>query len=534
MINQGKVRRKELALAIGISLAVGTGTARAEFSANIELSALDGSNGTVLNGVAAEDNAGQSVSAAGDFNGDGIDDLVVGAPYASNGAQYAGKAYVLFGSAQGVPSSPLNLSNSGLVITGANLYDSLGSSVSVAGDINGDGVDDLVIGAANSSLGASYAGATFVVFGNDQVLPSALSVSDLSGSNGFAILGTSVYSSSGTSVSGAGDINGDGFDDLIIGAPYTGNGSVYVVFGSDQAWNATLAVSSLDGSNGFQIDGINQADSLGTSVSAAGDINGDGTDDLIVGATLAGSEGAYAGAAYVIFGNNQPWPVSFDLTTLDGNNGFAIVGLTQGDYAGSAVSTVGDVNGDGIDDVIVGAPQADPNGSQSGASYVVFGSDQGLTHPLNVSALTGSNGFALYGTSAGDNSGSSVASAGDINADGVSDLLIGANLADPHGEASGASYVVFGKQQGQGWPSTVALSSLNGASGFRAKGVSAGDQSGTSVSGAGDVNSDGKVDFVVGAPLADPNGIDSGAAYVVYDATAVSSGDIIFSNGFEQ
>lgn len=531
MIKKHTLHQSHLTQAISMALTIGVGAAQADFSADFELSGLDGTNGVVFNGVATEDNAGRSVSAAGDINGDGFDDLVIGAPYASNGAQFAGKAYVVFGSAQGLPGTPLRLSESGLVITGANIYDSVGSSVSAAGDINGDGIDDLILGAENSSLGANYAGAAFVVFGNDQVLPQTLSVSDLDGSNGFAILGTTTYSSFGASVDEAGDINGDGFGDLVIGAPFTENGTVYVIFGGGQDWSPPQVLSDLNGTNGFRIDGVGVADSLGESVGGAGDVNGDGIDDLVMGASLAVAGDVVSGAAYVIFGTNKGFSSPFDLTSLDGSNGFRILGPSQGDWTGYAVSAAGDINGDAIGDLLIGAPRADPNGSSSGSTYVVFGSNQGWSESIDLSNLNGSNGFAIHGASAGDNSGHSVSAVGDVNNDAIDDLFIGAPLASPNGEASGASYVIFGSQQA--WPSTLALSSLDGTGGFRVNGAGAGDQSGVSISAAGDMNSDGKSDFLVGAPLANPNGANSGAAYLVYDASSGNDADIIFFDGFE-
>ncbi len=523
-------KRKKLALAIGMACALGS--AHGGTAAGFELSGLNGNNGFVLNGASAGDESGTSVSPAGDINGDGMDDLLVGAPYADTAAAYAGATYLVFGTDQGLPN-PLPLSSingtNGIVINGESVFDFAGASVSAAGDINGDSIDDLLIGAPSASPVVGYSGATYVVFGSDQGLPSPLSLSDLDGDNGFLIVGVNSYDESGASVSGAGDINGDGIADLIIGAPYAGAGAAYVVFGSDQGLPHPLSLSGLDGNNGFRIDGVNTGDSLGISVSSAGDVNGDGLDDLIVGAILAGTTGDYAGASYVVFGNDQGFTSPLDVDDLDGSGGFAIIGLNHEDELGNSVSSAGDINGDGIDDLLVGAPQAGSGGSKAGASYVVFGSDQALPHPLSVSDLNGSNGFVINGVSANDKSGTAVASAGNFNNDGFADIIIGAPLADPNGDDSGSGYVIYGKDAA--WTSSLDLSSLDGDNGFVINGVGAGDTAGHSVSFAGDINADGKDDLVIGAPLADPNGASSGSSYVIFDA--VVDDDVIFSNGFE-
>jgi hypothetical protein len=137
----------------------------------------------------------------------------------------------------------------------------------------------------------------------------------------------------------------------------------------------------------------------------------------------------------------------------------------------------------------------------------------------------------LKGASAGDQSGTSVRVAGDINFDGFNDLIIGAPLADPNGDASGTSYVLFGSNQG--WASSIELSIL-GANGFAINGVGTGDHSGNSVGAAGDLDNDSVDDLVVGAHLADPNGDDSGASYVVFGMGGNQNGDVIFADSFEQ
>ena len=211
-----------------------------------------------------------------------------------------------------------------------------------------------------------------------------------------------------------------------------------------QSFPPVLQLADLDGTNGFMLDGEAAGGQSGFSVSAAGDINGDGIDDLIVGAWRADANGSDSGRSYFVFGTTTEFSSPLALSSLDGTNGFMLDGETAYDNAGFSVSAAGDINGDGVDDLTVGAPYAELIGSLSGRSYVVFGKTTGFNSPLALSSLDGSNGFMLDGEAAGDQSGRSVSAAGDINGDGIDDLIVGAYRADPN-PFSGRSYVVFGR-----------------------------------------------------------------------------------------
>ena len=345
-----------------------------------------------------------------------------------------------------------------------------------------------------------------------------IDLSLLNGTNGFALTGIDPADASGFSVSSAGDVNGDGYDDLIVGAYGAGSstGETHVVYGGASAPGArgVLALSALDGTNGFTLTGIDPGDLSGAAVSSAGDVNGDGYDDLIIGARGADPNGARSGQTHVVYGGASAPGANgvLDLSTLDGRNGFTLTGIDPGDVSGYSVSSAGDVNGDGYDDLIIGARGADTNGGSSGETHVVYGgaSAPGANGVLDLSALNGTNGFVLTGIEAGDRSGRSVSSAGDVNGDGYDDLIIGANRADPNGDRSGETYVVYGGASAPGTDGVLALSALDGTNGFILTGIDAGDRSGRAVSSAGDVNGDGYDDLIIGANRADPNGERSG------------------------
>jgi Ca2+-binding RTX toxin-like protein/WD40 repeat protein len=464
---------------------------------DVNLSELDGQNGFSLNGCQ------YAVGSAGDINGDGFYDVIIA----------DGDAYVVFGQdggfAAGLDLGTLNGSN-GFRVQGYSAFE----SAALAGDVNGDGHVDLILGDISVRPGneVNYYGGTgdcYVVFGGsenilaldaaDGALDGLIKVSELDGTSGFRLEGIDPADLCGFSVASAGDVNDDGYGDVIIGAVWAyqagqkGTGECYVVFGHAGGFPATLPLADLDGSNGFVLGGTGHS---GRSVAGAGDMNGDGIDDLIIG----------GGGAYVVFGRTAGFPDFFDLGVLDGTNGFAIQGIDAYYSAVESVAAAGDVNGDGYDDVIVGAPGAGP----AGEAYVVFGRAGGFPAVLSLNSLDGVNGFLMVGVgySEDDETGYSVAGAGDFNGDGIDDVIIAAPVYCESTYPEGAVHVVFGRADG--FPAVLQLGDLDGFDGFHLLGTTPHCRDrGRYVESVGDVNGDGIDDVIVGDPAA-------GKSYVVF------------------
>ena len=391
---------------------------------------------------------GSSVGSAGDVNNDGIDDLIIGASGASSGK---GAAYVIFGRDNGLDdidlsSTSLSTTNKGFKIIGASAGDNFGVSVQSAGDVNNDGISDIIVGSNGAFLST---GAAYVVFGKTgnfaDIDVGMISLYALQ--QGFMITGQSSSDNFGCSVAGAGDINNDGIDDLIIGAFFGSSyfGTAYVVFGSGaELTDIDLSTASLSSSHkSFMIKGPAYSSMLGFSVGSAGDINNDGIDDILVGAFGAFS---YSGAAYVVFGKKNGLS-DIDLTTTSLSSslqGIQIKGASIDGHVGSLVGCAGDLNDDGIDDIIIGA---DNTLSGAGSAYVIFGRNNRMDDiSLSVTNLSASGqGFQIVGTNDQNQLGKSASRAGDVNRDGVDDILIGAPLIS---SSAGVAYVIFGKKSG--------------------------------------------------------------------------------------
>lgn len=469
-------------------------------------------------GAGINDYTGYAV-ASGDVNGDGMDDAIIGAFRAGgldNRHKFAGRVYVVFGPANVYGTVDL-ASEADVVIYGADSYDYAGSAVA-GGDVNGDGYADIII-AAEWADGPDNrrveCGEVYVVFGSASIAGTI----DLRTQADVVMYGPDIRDQIGTSLA-IGRVNQDGLDDIIIGAEWTDGlgtghrredaGEVYVVLGRS-SFPSTM---ELYGQADLIIYGEEKGDHAGDSV-ASGDLNGDGYGDIIVGALWADgpqNQRPQAGSAYVVLGSQSFGSRMRDLRT---DADLTVFGADEQDRAGAPVFSA-DVNGDGYDDLLIGASYA--NGPYNGRTWagevhVILGSGSigNDAHPKSVD-LRKQADLTIYGADQGDCAGTAVAS-GDVNADGYADILIGANFAggpDNSQSKAGEVSVVLGS-------ATIAGSmDLGTVDALTICGAAAGDQAGVAVA-SGDVNDDGYDDIIMGANWADPDGsrAKAGVAYVV-------------------
>ncbi|MCX8019315.1 MAG: FG-GAP-like repeat-containing protein [Chitinophagaceae bacterium] len=413
---------------------------------------------------------GWDVSAAGDVNGDGFSDIIIGIPKFDNGQNNEGICQIYHGSNTGLNSTPATTLE-------MNQSDAdFGFSVSTAGDVNGDGYSDIVVGAPLYDNGQTDEGTAFVYHG---------SFSGTNATPSSTLDMNQTDSRFGHAVSVAGDLNADGYSDIIVGAEYYENpepneGAFFIYTGSSGGITNNPAVSvESNASNTF----------LGFAVASAGDVNGDGMSDVVVGGDGFTNGQTDEGAAFVYHGTTSGIN-TLEADTLESNQSES--------YFGISVNTAGDVNGDGYDDVIAGAWLYDNGETDEGAAFIYHGS---------ISGINTSPALMIESNQAGAGFGSSVSSAGDVNGDGYSDIIVGAFLYSNPENQEGRVYVYHGSASGvNSTPAATMESNQNGAwFGF--------------VSSAGDINGDGYSDVIAGAPLYDFDLTDEGGAFLYYGSS---------------
>ncbi|TFU06302.1 hypothetical protein EUV02_04700 [Polymorphobacter arshaanensis] len=444
-----------------------------------------------------------------DLNGDGRPDFIIGAASDSDKAFEAGRVFIYLGAVAAGSTNQVASSLNAVIIDGVNAGDRAGSAVGSVSDLNGDGKAEILIGAPGMENGTVVdAGAAFVIWGRSTAGGIDLNDPFTGNGQGYAIKGQTSGDEAGTTIMSISDLNGDGKADIIVGAPGNDSGgsnagAVYVVWGKSTTTGVSLG-SVAGGTGGFKILGDTGGDRIGKAIGTVADLNGDGKSEILIGSPDSKIGGTNSGAVYVLFGKGTGTAV--DLTAVaNGTGGYVIKGVAQ-DMAGGAVTGLGDVNGDGKADILVGAARSD-------SAYVVFGKSTTTAVDLN-NVRAGVGGYWIQAEAAGDLASISVAGGADFNHDGINDIVIGAQDNIEGGSNAGAVYIVWGGVTGGVIDLALVAQGIGGAK--IVGGV--GSRTGSTVAITGDVNGDGTADLMIGAPgtsegayvlFSDPNWLPS-------------------------
>ncbi len=428
-------------------------------------------------GIDSSDQAGAVLAGFGDLNGDGYDDFAAGVPnHNGGGGTGAGATFVVLG---GSLSGWTDLDTADVTVDHTDAAAQLGTSVAFAGDVDGDGTDDLVMGATGAGWTTGSSGDAYLFLGGSD-MTGGLELSEYDADSIFA--GTASGVSTGAAVAGVGDITGDRLAELVVSAPghTVRRGVTYLI--SDPA----TGIVSLDDATHSWI-GEDADDYCGSALASAGDVDGDGVDDLLFGSYINDRGGSEAGSGYLVHG---PGTAISELEDADA----IMVGVSSGDWSSYALDGAGDTNGDGYDDVVIGAHKSYGSWSNAGSAYLLLGPFTGEVDLAYADAsFEGPNQNAFLGYD--------VARAGDVDVDGNDDFVLGAYGENSHGNSTGAAYLVLG-------PVSGAFDLESGA--VKATGESSNNYAGIGVSGAGDLDGDGSGDWLVGARGA------SGSAGLIY------------------
>jgi hypothetical protein len=496
---------------------------------------IPGTRGFKVSGALTGDGLGGLISGIGDINGDGFADMAISATGTGRvGALNVGAVYVVFGRATSTADINVATLNGtdGFKLTGNSLPANsiMGYDISPAGDVNGDGRKDFIVG---SGIGLfNIPGKAYVVFGAAS-FAATLDVSALNGSNGFSLFADTMSDRFGTAVAGGSDLNGDGIDDLCVGAPGSGvtaslGGRAFVFFGRS-IWPATVSAST----NSFAIAPTGASDQLGGSVAMGGDVNNDGRRDLLLG-SIGAPAGATTGVgnATVIFGRpvGTPFPATISASSLDGSSasGFRVRGIATNDGLGLPAAFVGDVNGDNVGDILMGAASSAATAAGAGQSCVLFGKGSGFSAEINPASFTGNDGFCLNGEAANDASGETLVGAGDIDGDNINDFMLGAGTATVSGQLNvGKIYMVKGSSSPRTANFNLNATGTSTLPGEIFTGYAAGQRM-NALAGIGKFSNAAPSAYALGVATANSN---AGEVYVVTGSGGPV--DSLFKNGFE-